>query len=174
MQRRAVIGSIGAILGTSVGTAAYTSASVTRDASFTVATDASTALIGLNAGTTDGITETGDLLKITPADLNTDGSFTFGDSTSLDTAHAFSITNNDGSERSFTLGYGTAGVTFDLFEEGTNGWTDAVSLGTVDDTTDVTWTAAAAQEVRVVMTVDTTGVALGATDLDGTLTFTAN
>lgn len=173
MQRRTVIASIGAILGTSVGAAAYTSASVSRDATFTVAADDAGAYIGLTAGTTDGVTNNGDVLEVAPADLNTDGTFTFGDGANVDTAYAFSITNNDTIERSFTVGYGTAGVTFELFEEGTD-FTDATSLGTVDDTTDVSWTAAAGQEIRVVMTVDTTGVASGATDLDGTLTFTAN
>lgn len=174
MQRRTVIASIGAILGTSVGTAAYTSANVTRQASFTVSADSGTALIGLSAGTSPGITDNGDSLDISIADLNTDGSFTFGDGTSLDTAHAFSILNNDSVERTLTLGYDTPKVTFELFEEGTNGWGDATSLGTVDDATTVTWTAAAGKEVRAVMTVDTTGVGSGATALDGTLTFTAN
>ncbi|NHX37769.1 MULTISPECIES: hypothetical protein [Halolamina] len=173
MQRRTVIASVGAILGTSVGTAAYTSATVTRDATFAVATDASSALIGLNAGTTAGVTESGDALSIAVQDLNTDGTFVYGDGANIDTSHAFSIINNDGSERSFTLGYDTAGVTFELFQQGTD-WTDATSLGTVDSTTDVTWTAAAAEEIRAVMTIDTTGVASGATDLDGTLTVSAN
>lgn len=164
---------MGAILGTSVGAAAYSSAEVTRSATFTVATDSSSALIGLTAGTSDDITDNGDKLDVAIADLNTDGKFTFGDSTSLDTAHAFSITNNDGSSRSITVSYDTAGVTFELFEQGTD-WTDATSLGTVDSSTDVTLSASAGQEIRAVMTVDTTGVASGATDLDGTLTFTAN
>lgn len=171
-----VIASVGAILGTSVGAAAYTSATATRDATFTVATDASTALIGLNAGTTDGVTETGDALSVAVADLNTDGTFVYGDGTAVDTSYAFSITNNDGAERTFTLGYDTVGVTFELFEQGTTDFTDATSLGTVDDVTDVTWTAAAAEEIRVVMTIDTTGVASGsgAAALDGILTVSAN
>lgn len=173
MQRRTVIASIGAIVGTSVGAAAYTSATVTRDATFTIATDATSALIGLNAGSTTGISESGDALQITPGDLNTDGTFTFGDTTALDTAYAFSITNNDSVERSITIGYNTAGVTFEIFTQGTD-WTDTTSIGIVDDTTDVSWTAAAGATVRVVMTVDTSNVAAGATDLDGTLTFTAN
>jgi hypothetical protein len=173
MQRRTVIASIGAILGTSVGAAAYSSANVTRDATFTVSTDASSALIGLNAGSTSGVTESGDALSIAVQDLNTNGTFTYGDGANIGSSYAFSITNNDGSQRSFTLGYGTAGVTFELFQQGTD-WTDATSLGVVDSTTDVTWTAAAAEEIRAVMTVDTSGVASGATDLDGTLTISAN
>lgn len=175
MQRRTVIASIGAILGTSVGAAAYTNASVTRSTSFTVATDASSALIGLNAGTANGVTDNGDKLDVSITDLNTDGSFTFGDSSSLDTAHAFSIINNDSNTRSITVSYDTAGVTFELFELGSNGdWTGANSLGVVDSTTDVTLSATASQEFRAVMTVDTTGVASGATDLNGNLSFTAN
>lgn len=168
-----MVASIGAILGTSIGAAAYTSANVTRDASFTITTDASTAYIGLNAGTTDDISETGDALTITPGDLNTDSTFTYGDVNAPDTAYAFSITNNDANQRTITLGYSTAGVTFEIFQQGTD-FTDATSVGVVDSATDVTWTAAAGEAVRVVMTIDTSGVASGATDLDGTLTFTAN
>jgi hypothetical protein len=164
---------MGAILGTSVGAAAYTNAEVTRSATFTVASDSSSALIGLTAGTSSDITDNGDKLDVSIADLNTDGKFTFGDTANVDTAYAFSITNNDGNSRSITAAYDTAGVTFELFEQGTD-WTDATSLGIVDSSTNVTWSAAAGQEVRAVMTVDTTGVASGATDLDGTLTFTAN
>jgi hypothetical protein len=164
---------MGAILGTSVGAAAYTNATVTRDATFTVSTDASSALIGLNAGSTTGVTESGDTLSVSVQDLNTNGTFTYGDGTNIGSSYAFSITNNDGGQRSFTLGYSTAGVTFELFQQGTD-WTDATSLGVVDSATDVTWTAAAAEEIRAVMTVDTSGVASGATDLDGTLNVSAN
>jgi len=175
MQRRTVIASVGAILGTSVGAAAFTSATVSRDATFTVATDASSALIGLNAGSTAGITETGDALAISLADLNTGGSFVYGDGADIANAYAFSITNNDSNERSFTLGYDTAGVTFGIYQQGTAGdWSDAALVDTVDSTTDVNWTATAGEAVRVVMTVDTSGVASGATDLDGTLTVSAN
>lgn len=173
MQRRTVIASIGAILGTSVGAAAYTSATVTRDATFTIATDSGTALIGLNAGSFDEITDTGDTLNVAIQNLNTGGTFTFGDDTSIETVYAFSITNNDGGERTISLGYDTAGVTFDVWQQGTD-WTDATSVGVADDQTSVQWTAAASEAVHVIMTVDTTGVASGATDLDGTLTFTAN
>lgn len=173
MQRRTVIASVGAILGTSVGAAAYTSATVNRDATFTVATDASTALIGLSAGSTSGVDGSGDALTVSVADLNTDGTFVYGDGANIGSSYAFSITNNDGGQRSFTLGYSTAGVTFELFQQGTD-WTDATSLGVVDSTTDVTWTAAAAESIRVVMTIDTTGVASGATTLDGTLNISAN
>lgn len=172
MQRRTVIASIGAILGTSVGAAAYTSANVTRDATFTVAADGA-ALIGLSAGTTSGVTDSGDTLQIAPGDLNTDSTFTFGDGTDIANTYAFSITNNDSVERNLTIGYDTAGVTFEIFTQGTD-WTDATSIGTVDAATDVTWTAAAGAAVRVVMTVDTSGVASGATTLDGALTFQAN
>jgi hypothetical protein len=172
MQRRTVIASIGAIVGTSVGAAAYTSASATRSTTFSIAADGS-ALIGLTAGTTSGITNNGDKLEIAPSSLNTDGTFTYGDSADIGNSYAFSITNNDSVQRSFTVSYDTAGVTFEIFAQGTD-WTDATSQGTVDSSTDVTYTAAAAEELRVVMTVDTTGVASGATDLDGTLTFSAN
>lgn len=164
---------MGAILGTSVGAAAYTSANVTRNTTFSISADG-TALVGLTAGTPSDITNNGDLLEIAPTNLNTDSTFTYGDAVSLDTAHAFSITNNDGGERTLTISYDTAGVTFEIFSSGTD-WTDAntTSQGTVDSTTDVTYAAAAGEELRAVMTVDTTGVASGATDLDGTLTFSA-
>jgi hypothetical protein len=165
---------MGAILGTSVGAAAYTSANVTRSTSFSISADGS-AFIGLSAGTTSGISNNGDKLEIAPSNLNTDGTFTYGDSTDLANSYAFSITNNDSVERSFTISYDTANVTFEIFTQGTD-WTDVTSQGTVDSSSDVTYTAAAdaADELRVVMTVDTTDVASGATDLDGTLTFTAN
>lgn len=175
MHRRSVIASIGAIVGTSVGAAAYTSASVDRSASFTVAADSTSALIGLTAGTTNQITsDNTDTLTISVADLNTDGTFTFGDGNSLDTSHAFSIINNDSTDRSITVGYGTAGTQFDIYEIGSTDWSDATLVGTVDSATDQTLAATAGQEFRVVVKVDTTGIGSGSGALDGTLTFNAN
>ena len=115
MHRRTVIASIGAIVGTSVGAAAYSSATVTRNATFTVAADSGTADVGLSAGTVSDITNNGDKLDIAIADLNTDSTFTFGDTTSLDTAHAFSITNNDTVDHTIDVAYDTANVTFEIF-----------------------------------------------------------
>lgn len=179
MRRRSVIASIGAIVGTSIGAAAYTSASTSRQATFSVASDSGTALIGLIAGTSSQITDNGDKLDVSIQNLNTDASFTFGDSAALGTDYAFSIKNNDSVSRSITIGYNTAGVTFKVYKAGgttspPSDWTTPTLQGTVDSATDVTISAAASEEFRVVMTVDTTGVASGATTLDGTLTFNAN
>lgn len=184
MRRRTVIASVGALLGTSVGAAAYTSATVSRDATFTVAADTN-ALVGLAAGSAPGVTETtSGELAISIADLNTESTFTFGNSTDLTTDFAFSITNNDTIAHDIAVAYGTTGVTFQIYKPGTNStdgsddWTAATIEATVDasdGTTDQDLSAmASGAEYRVVMTVDTTGVASGATTLDGTLTFTSN
>lgn len=174
MRRRSVIASIGAIVGTSVGAAAYTSATTTRAATFSIAADSTTALVGLTAGTSGQITDNGDKLDVSIENLNTDSTFTFGDSTTLDANYAFSITNNDSSAHDFTIGYDTAGITFEIYEKGAD-WTSATSAGTVDSANSVTLSSVAAgTEFRVVMTVDTTGVASGASTLDGTMTFTAD
>lgn len=175
MRRRTLITTVGAILGTSVGAAAYTSASTSRNATFSVAADSGTALIGLAAGASPQITNNGDKLDVSLQNLNTDSTFTFGDTASLDTAYAFSITNNDTVSHDITVGYNTAGVTFNIYEQGATDWTDAVSVGVVDSATDVTLTAAAAgKEFRVVMTVDTTGIGSTSTALDGVLSFASN
>jgi hypothetical protein len=173
MNRRTVIATVGAIVGTSIGAAAYTSANVTRDATFTVTADSNSALVGLTAGTTNGVTNNGDKLQIALSDLNTDGSFTFGDGTAVDSSYAFSIVNNDTVQHTIDVSYDTAGVTFDIYTQGTD-WTDATSVGTVDSATSVSLTAGAAEEFRVIITVDTTGVASGSTALNGTLTFNSN
>ncbi|MHC3439830.1 hypothetical protein ACYJ1Y_17505 [Natrialbaceae archaeon A-gly3] len=175
MQRRSVIATVGAVLGTSVGAAAYTSATVNRDASFTVATDATDALIGLNEGTTDGVDESGDSLEISIENLNTDGSFTFGDGSNVDTSYAFTITNNDSESRTIDVDYDTAQVDFEIYEEGETDWTDATAVGTVNESNEpVSLSASTGQEFRVVLTVDTDGIGSSDASLDGTLTFTAN
>lgn len=187
MRRRTLITTAGAILGTSVGAAAYSQATVTRGTSFTVATDSS-AQIGLAAGSSAITTTADDALDISLADLNTDSSFVYGnpanpspasgDTLDVSSDFAFSITNNNADARDITISYTGSGVTFDIYsEDPTNGWTGATYVGTVDPSSSTSVTLSGVANLashRVVMNVDTSNTAFDGntgTAVSGTLKF---
>lgn len=192
MQRRTFIASIGAVLGTSVGAAAYTNATVARNANINVVTDDS-GLIGLGDGTSGDLIDyndqgglTIDLTRGSAAGANAEAQFAFGDSENAATAYAFTVTNNDTAARDLTLDYlidTDPDTTVDylqfkvynasdgspLEEDGTTG--EILSVAT--ETSSYTISGAeAGTPYHVVLEIDTTGLSDTA-DLSGDLEITA-
>ncbi|WP_336362518.1 hypothetical protein [Halalkalicoccus salilacus] len=182
MKRRTLIASIGAVAGTTLGAAAYSSATVTRDATIGVETD-QLGLIQLTPSadftqiTEDG---TSGALTINFSKLNVGSEFVFGDATAPETTHAFSFVQND-SARDFTFEYGLTNgdpsgdtnVQFEIF--GDDGTGSIISQGTVIEggsTNGATVSTTVGTTYYVVLTINTTGVDQS-TSLDGTLTISA-
>ena len=108
MHRREFLLSATGIVGaTTVGSIAYTSATVKRDVTSVVSEDAN-AVIGLSPGSTSAVTKSNGKLVVdtTVSDaqgLNIGSTFTYGDSNNPASTDAFSITNNDGSSHDIKL-----------------------------------------------------------------------
>lgn len=181
MQRRTLIASVGAIMGTGIGATAYTSATVNREATISVATD-STAQIELTAGGFDQITEntTTGVLDINFPSLNSNSTFVFGDSGGPQASHAFTLTHNE-ADRDVALDYAftnadpdgtTVNVQFEVFTDDGAG-TVASQAVADEDTTGTITSAVSGQTYYVVLTIDTTGVDVSTNDLSGTLTISA-
>ncbi|QCJ45981.1 hypothetical protein [Haloprofundus sp. MHR1] len=185
MQRRTLIATVGAIMGTGIAATAYTSATVTREATIGVKTD-SEALIALDPSTEfTQITEdatTGELLINFPS-LNANSEFVFGDVADPTTANAFTITPSKGSD--VTLSYTFTGGADPDGSTGTNpnvefevlSWNDTDSTATSETTAseeaEGSFTATADTPYYVVLTIDTTDVDLSTADLTGELTISA-
>lgn len=174
MKRRTLIASIGAVAGTTLGAAAYTSATVNRDATIAVETD-QLGLIQLTPSadfsqiTEDGTTGA---LSINFSQLNVESEFTFGDTTAPATTNAFSLMQND-SNRDVTFEYALTNadpsvdpnLTFEIF---TDDGTTVTSEGTATEGTGVTIPTVAGTEYYVVLTINTAGMDQTSA-LDGTL-----
>lgn len=177
-------------MGTGIGAAAYTSASVDRSATIDVVTD-DTGLIGLGTGTSgDLIAHNNGALAIdltagTASGANVESTFTFGDEADAANAYAFTVTNNDTAGRDVTLDYALTNtdpdsnnpnVQFKVYdntgaavETDTNGNTISIA----DESASYTITSAGAGTAyHVVLTIDTTNLDSTA-DLSGTLSVTA-
>jgi hypothetical protein len=108
MERREFLLSAGGIVGaTAIGSVAYTQATVTRTVNAEIANDDS-AIIQLLAGGHQAIYNNtdGQLVIDTTngaAGLNSDGEFTYGDSTDISNDYAFSVTNNDDQEHDLAV-----------------------------------------------------------------------
>ena len=164
-------------MGTGLGAAAYTSATVNRSATIGVETD-QLGLIQLTPSSDfSQITEdaTTGALSINFSKLNVNSKFTFGDAAAPNTTHAFSLVQND-SNRDVTFEYvldadpdaTTPNVTFDIYSwDSTN--STAVSEGTATESSGATVATTAGTSYYVVLTFDTTGMAQ-ADSLSGTLT----
>jgi len=140
MHRREFLLSATGIVGaTTVGSIAYTSATVTRGVTAEVSQD-SKAIIELKSGNTNAVTTTSNgELKINPdsgSGLNANATFKYGDSGNISTDNAFTITNADSSKHSLTLKLnnmslpGSSSFSIELF----NG---SGSLGTVTPSSDL-------------------------------------
>lgn len=110
MHRREYLLSATGILGaTTIGSIAYTNASVTRQVSSNIADD-SAAIIGLDDGPVSGVTTNSDnqlLIDTSTTEssgLNGDATFTYGDVGDPTNTEAFSVKNNDGSAHDLTVG----------------------------------------------------------------------
>lgn len=150
--------------GTVFAASAFTTAEVTRDANINVVAD-NTGIITLTPGSTSAVSlNSSGAMEINAAGdatgLNVEGVFTYGDSTSPSTDNAFSITNADTQQRTFTIAANnfadnqgqTGAVTYEVYDD------TGTSMGTVDAANDLTVDLSAGQEVFVVITTDTTGL----------------
>ena len=170
MNRRSILASIGGLGAVSTGAVAFTSASVSRNVNVGVSAD-SNAIVGLIAGSTNAATEqsNGALVIDTSNgsnDLNVEATFTYGDPSNPSNSYLFSLTNNDSESRDFSLSYvdGSGVVSFEVFNS------TGTSEGVVDGSTTLeTLTISSGGTRYFVMTVDTTGVSSGATNLGGSL-----
>ena len=171
MNRRSILATIGGLGAVSTGAVAFTSASVSRNVNVGVSAD-SNAIIGLTAaGSTNAASEqpNGELLIDTSNgtnDLNVEATFTYGDTSDPSNSFLFSMTNNDSESREFTFSYtdGSGVVSFEVFDD------TGTSEGVVDGSTDLGPVSISSGATRYfIMTVDTTGVSSGATDLGGNL-----
>lgn len=179
MKRRTLIASIGAVAGTTLGAAAYTSVTVDRSTTIGVETD-QLGLIQLTPSadftqiTQDG---TSGALSINFSKLNVGSEFVFGDATGPKATHAFSFAQND-SDRDFTFEYALGAtdpstetnVQFEIFTD--DGAGAVASQGTVSEGGSATVSTTVGTTYYVVLTINTVGMDQNSS-LDGTLTITA-
>lgn len=194
MKRRNVILTAGTIVGGSIAATAYTSGSVTRDASIDVVSD-DAGLIALGDGTTgtlishDGTGRlTIDLTRGGANGANVDSTFKFGDAADAANSYAFTITNNDTQARDikvdFTLNSGDPDGTvenlqFKLYNSDGSPFDSDVDgniLSTATESAAYTASGVASdgsQTLHVVLEVDTTGLNAETDDLSGNLEISA-
>jgi len=168
MRRRGFVTGVAAFLGAgTVGSVAFSTATVERDVTVSVVNDDSgDAAIGLNPGTVGISSVNGDgelVLDTSDEDyggLNPNASFTYGDDADpKNNGHVFSVTNNDGESRDVTVSYADSANTAVSFTFGDG--------STVDGSTDQTFGLSSGDTVYAAMTVDTKADSV----TDGTLTF---
>ena len=168
-----------------VGTAAFTTATVTRSSSVGISAD-DTAVIGLDAGdNVAGVSDTGDKLNVNLGNgngLNIESSFVYGDSSSVEANddYAVAMTNNAGSSVEFTVNYNVdtdPGSSTSLefkFYDGDSSPLQASGSHVVvtEGGSGQTFTLTSGQTVYIVISVDTSGLTSG-DDLSGDLEITA-
>lgn len=175
-RREYLLATAGIAASTSIGAVAYTTASADRDVTIEIAAD-DQALIGLSPGPTNAVEITDSVLTIDTATgdsdgLNPDGNFVYGDGSTPTTEYAFSLTNNDSEQRTFTLGLedftfgGDAQLTISLYED------DGTLVGDITPADDQSVTLDAATTAYAVLDVTTDGLTDGDT-MNGTLTVNA-
>jgi len=180
MERRQFL-SIVAVLSTgSIGATAYSTANVSRDVTVSLDTDENAAIgltpssnlsaISLNQGELVIDTETG-----SSSGLNTNASFTYGDSSSPSSSFAFKLTNNDTTSREFTFeitGFsgvfdGNGSLTFTFYDDTGTEATTVDASGSTSSTT-----LSSASSLFAVIDVDTTDLD-ASTDPSGSLEISA-
>lgn len=167
MHRREYILASGAVLGaSSIGAVAFTSANLSRDITININAD-DTAIIGLNPNVS-GVQLNGDVLEISPdSGLNPDADFYYGDGSKPTDTPAFTIANNDTTQKyNYTVGL-TADLSIDLYDGTGSG------IGTVTQSNDVVEQIGAGEKWYTVFSVNTTGMSGGET-IDGNLTIDAS
>jgi len=173
------------VAGVSVGTSAFTTAQVDRQANVDVVADEA-GLLGLTDGTSGGLVfqdtegQLGiDFTAATAGGANTNALFELGNPADPTSSQAFNITNNDVESHMIEIKY-TAdaedantedNLKFEVYDSSGN------VVGTIsDEGTTASWEASADTDYYVVVTVDT-GHSSGTTvtgtgvDLSGTLSF---
>jgi len=190
MNRRTVIASVGALMGTSIATAAYSSATIERNANINVVTDDAGLIALADDGSSSFITKNSSgalTIDLTDASdnggVNAESTYTFGNTGDAANDYAFTITNNDQSSRSISLGYvldgsdpdtNTDSLQFKIYDSsGAAVETDTNGniTSTVVEGGSYSLSAAAGTTYYVVLQVDTTGLTSSA-DLSGTLSVT--
>jgi hypothetical protein len=159
-----------------VSASAFTTATVERDATVSMETDTN-GVIQLEAGTVNGISNTGDELQIELTDLNTNGEFVFGNPSDPTSTYAINITNSDGDSHDFSAKYAiesdpaedTDNVEFATY----NGSGDSVANFTEGATWNDLTNLSDGDSLYVVLTINTTDVS-SENALDGTLHIRAN
>lgn len=164
-----------------IGSTAFTTATLDRDASIDVVADGN-GIIGLEDGTSGGlVTVTNDVLTIdfdpsaSGYGVNVDATYELGDDGSPTTDMAFNVTNQDTVDHTVQLSYafdssdpddGVANVVYTVYSS------SGTLVATVDEDTTDSFTASSGVTYHVVVTVDTTGLS-ASNDLSGTMTVTA-
>lgn len=185
LMKTLLVAGIILVAGVSVGTSAFTSATVERQANADVVTDTN-GLLGLADGNSGNLVyeNSEDQLEIdfengTALGANTDALFKLGNPAAPGTSQAFQVTNNDAESHQITAAYtpdaddgnSASNIEFRVYD-------DANSLvGTVDEEGQtVSMDAAADQSYNVVVVVDTghggADTLTSVDDLSGTLAFT--
>ena len=172
------------IAGVSVGTSAFTTADIDRQANVDVVAD-DTGLLGLTDGNSGNLVfqNADDQLEIdftngSAGGANTDALFILGDGDNPSESQAFVVTNNDAETHTINAAYSadtaasqTDNLKFDIYDE------NGDNVGTVSAAGDTaSLDAAAGESYNVVVTVDTghgesTDVLTSGNDLSGTLEF---
>lgn len=176
------------VAGVSVGTSAFTTAEVDRQANVDVVAD-NTGLLGLTDGNSGNLVyqNSSDQLAIdftngTADGANTDAKFVLGDPGNSGSSQAFIITNNDAESHTIEATYNTntddaqdpENLKFEVYDD------DGELVTTVDASSGSTasWDAPAGSSYDVVVTVDTghssATVLQSDADLSGTLEFRIN
>jgi hypothetical protein len=173
------------VAGVSVGTSAFTSATVERQANADVVTD-SNGLLGLSDGNSGNLVyeDTQDQLAIdfengTALGANTDALFKLGDPTDPGASQAFQVTNNDAESHQITAAYTldaddgntASNLEFRVYDD------TGTLVGTVNEEGQtVSMDANPTESYNVVVVVDTghgaADTLTSAGDLSGTLAFT--
>lgn len=170
MHRREFLLSATGIVGaTSVGSIAYTNASVDRGVTATVKSD-DTAIIQLAPNTSvDGVGTTGGKLDINVTEgLNKNGTFEYGDYTTPSNTPAFTITNNDTVSRNITVSIDATNGSLSLKLEGPSSNKNEVQSGGSYEYTSVS----AGDSIQAAVKIGTSGT--NTTDgVDATMTFGA-
>ena len=175
------------VAGVSVGTSAFTTAEVDRQANVDVVAD-NTGLLGLTDGNSGNLVyqNSSDQLAIdftngTADGANTDAKFVLGDPENPGSSQAFIITNNDAESHTIEATYNTntddaqnaENLKFEIYDDGSLKTTIKASSDSA-----VTWEAPAGSSYDGVVTVDTghdsAAVLQSDTDLSGTLEFRIN
>jgi N-acetylmuramoyl-L-alanine amidase len=185
LMKTLLVAGIILVAGVSVGTSAFTSATVERQANADVVTDQN-GLLGLTDGNSGNLVyqDASDQLAIdfengTALGANTDALFELGDSDNPGTSQAFQVTNNDAESHQITAAYTldaddgntAANLEYRVYDD------TGTLVGTVtEEGQTVSMNAAAAESYNVVVVVDTghgaADTLTSAGDLSGTLAFT--
>lgn len=175
MRRRSFVTGAAAFLGAgTVGSVAFSTATVERDVRVGVTNDTAAAL-GLEPGSTDVAFEktNGELAIDTSngsyADLNPNSSFSFGTGSNIEADYVFSVTNNTGVQQSIQASYtdsvSATEVSFDFYD-GNNTFN-----ATVDENNNGNFTLTDAETLYAQLNVSTG--ADGDSVTNGILTFNA-